>query len=145
MEIIITLVIAYILFVLTHLNTINKQMKLQDYKLVKFKKIDDVYCSIVAFLGLENNIKKYYKVIFFTKSPVFGTVDMLNSCREKGIYFEDLSENETKTRLGSICRFDFNYEDFMKFGYEDNWDKLLKEALEEQMEYVKQYLEQKNS
>lgn len=85
MEIIITLIIAYFLFVITHLN-LNKSQKyltLQEYKLVKFYKIDNLYYSIFIFTVICENQEIYYKVIFRTNNPTLGGLDMLESCKRK--------------------------------------------------------------
>ena len=146
MEIIITLIIAYFLFVITHLN-LNKSQKyltLQEYKLVKFYKIDNLYYSIFIFTVICENQEIYYKVIFKTNNPALGGLDMLESCKRKGLYFDDLIEKETKIDLGTITCNKLIAEDFFHFGYKERWEELLKIALNEQKEYVTSFLKDKN-
>lgn len=140
MEIIITLVIAYILFVLTHLNTTNKQIKLQEYKLVKFKQIDNLYYSIFIFTVIYKNQETFYKVIFKTNNPALGGMDMLESCKRKGLYFDDLIGKETKTDLGTITCDKLVNEDFLHFGNKEHWNELFTIALEEQKECIAEFL-----
>ena len=140
MEIIITLVIAYILFILIHLNATNKQMKLQEYKLVKFKEINNLYYSTFIFTVIYKNQDIYYKVIFETNNPTLGGFDMLESCKQKGIYFEDLIGKKTKTDLGLITCDKFINEDFFHFGHKEHWNELLTIALNEQKECVSEFL-----